>query len=142
MVHALFEAWRVLRVAGRLVDLRPAALNWSVEVVTPAGATTAGQLDYSPFLPTEAAANAAIAEIIETGRFEPESEVLFQYNYYWDSVDGMADYIAEKWSDSAILPDSVRTEAGRLRQRSPVPVQLRVIRTMHLASYRKPPPGS
>ena len=140
MVHALSEAWRVLRVAGKLVDLRPATSNWLVEVVTVAGATTAGQLDDTPFGPTEVAANAAIAEVVEAGRFEPESEVSFQYNYYWDSVGDMADYIAEKWSDSAVLPDSVRAEAGRRVQRSTVPAQLRVIRTMHLASYRKPLP--
>ena len=136
MVHALAEVWRILRPGGHLIDLRPIASESPVEVVTGAGTSLAGWLDTTPKVPSDKASDKAIIEAIKHGWFTEESATTFQYAYYWETVKEMHTFLEENWN-SAVLPDSVQTEADRLAYRLPGPVQIRVQRTMHLARYRK-----
>lgn len=137
MVHALVETWRVLRPGGQLIDLRPLASEWLVEVVGKDGVTLAGRIDQSPWTPNVVAANQAIAEVVERGWFTKKNRATFQYNYYWDTVEEMQTYVEANWTTVAVLPDSVRAKAGHLASLATGPVQIRVQRTMHLACYRK-----
>ncbi len=136
-VHALAETWRVLRVAGQLIDLRPLTSGWLVEVVGEDEATLAGRLDDTPRVGHNIASDKAVAEAVERGWFKKGSREFFQYNYYWDTVEEMREYIEVNWSSAAVLPDPVRAEVSRLAQLYLGSEQIRVQRTMLLASYRK-----
>ncbi len=137
MGHALTETWRILRPGGQLIDLRPLASEWLVEVVTQDGVTLAGRIDQSPWTPNVVAADQAIAEAVERGWFTKKSRATFQYNYYWDTAEEMQTYIEANWASVATLPDSVRAKASHLISLAAGPVQIRVQRTMLVASYYK-----
>ena len=137
MVHALAETWRVLRVGGRLVDLRPYASGWPLEILTRDSRLLAGPLDDSIWQPMDVACDKAIRETLRRGWFEEENEGSFEYTYYWDSVDGMAAYLKENWKKSARVPGSLLAKARRLEQAAGGPVQVRVRRSLSIVSYRK-----
>jgi hypothetical protein len=139
MVHALAETWRVLRPGGRLVDLRPYSTGWPLEVLAGEAVLLAGPLDDSIGIALDLASDDAIQEALDNGWFQPESSTTFEYNYYWDTVGGMHDFLKENWEESATVPDDVLTNARHLVQSTAHPVQIRIRRTMILASYRKLP---
>jgi len=137
MVHALAEVWRVLRADGHLIDLRPIAAQWPVEVVTATEASLAGWLDTTPKIPGDRTSDRAISEVVERGWFKEESATTFPFAYYWQTVEEMQAYLKVNWADSAVLPDPVRIEARRLAHLAGRPVQIRIQQTIHLARYRK-----
>lgn len=137
MVHALAESWRVLQVGGRLIDLRPYSSGWPVEIVSRDRQMLAGPLDDTIGLGVDIASDNAVLEAIQRGLLEKENEGTFEYAYYWDSVDEMNDFVKTKWCDSATVPDSVLSEARRLVQSTGGQAQVRIRRTMRIASYRK-----
>jgi len=136
-VHALAESWRVLEVGGRLIDLRPYSSGWPVEIVHRDTQVLAGPLDDSIGLGLDIASDNAVLEAVQRGWFEKENEGSFEYAYYWDSVDEMNEFVKENWRKSATVPDSVLSEARRLVQLTGEQVQIRIRRTMLIASYRK-----
>ena len=137
MVHALAESCRVLKVGGRLVDLRPYSSGWPLEVVTQDTQLLAGPLDDSIGLSADIASDDAVLEALQRGWFEVENKTSFQYTYCWDTVDGMHEFLKANWKESATVPDSVLSKARCLVQSAHKPVQIRIRRTMSLASYRK-----
>ena len=137
MVHALAEVWRVLRLGGYLIDLRPIASESPVEVMTSTKVSLAGRLDPTLKIPGDRASDKAIRKVVERGWFIEEMATTFQLAYYWKNVGEMAAYIKENWANSTVLPDPVRSEADGLAHLAIGPVQIRVQRTMHLARYRK-----
>jgi hypothetical protein len=137
MVHALAESWRVLKAGGRLIDLRPYSSGWPVEIVSRDTQMLAGPLDDSVGLGVDIASDNAVLEAVQSGWFEKENKGSFEYAYYWDSVDEMNEFVKEKWCNSATVPDSVLSEARRLVQLTGEQVQIRIRRTMLIASYRK-----
>jgi len=137
MVHALAESCRVLKTGGRLVDLRPYSTGWPLEVVTRDTQILAGPLDDTIGQSVDIASDDAILEALRRGWFQEEKKTSFQYAYYWDTVDDMHEFLKANWEESATVPDSVLSKAHRLVQRIDKPVQIRIRRTMSLASYRK-----
>ena len=137
MVHALAETWRVLKSGGRLVDLRPYSTGWPLEVLTGDAVLPAGPLDDSIGIALDLASDNAIQQSMDNGWFQEETKTSFEYTYYWDTVDGMHDYLQENWKKSATVPGDVLAKARRLAQSAAQPVQTRIRRTMILASYLK-----
>ncbi len=138
MVHALAETWRVLKPGGRLLDLRPYSTGWPLEVVTPDTQILAGPLDDSIGIDLDIASDNAIQEALQHGWFQEETSTTFDYTYYWDTVDDMHDFLQENWKKSATVPGALLSKAHRLVQSAGGPVQIRIRRTMTLASYTKP----
>jgi hypothetical protein len=137
MVHALGECWRVLRVGGRLIDLRPHVSGWPVEIVSPDTRILVGQLDDKAGISDDIASDVAVSEAVHRGWFERENEGFFEYAYYWDTVDEMNAYIETEWSNLVAVQGNVLSEARRLVQLTSEPVQIRIRRTMLIGSYRK-----
>jgi hypothetical protein len=137
MVHALAESRRVLKAGGRLIDLRPYSSGWPVEILSRGTQTLVGPLDDSIGLGVDIASDNAVLEAIQRGWFEKENEGSFKFAYYWDSVDGMNEFVKENWRKSATVPASVLAEARRLVQLTGEQVEVRIRRTMLVASYRK-----
>jgi hypothetical protein len=76
MVHALEEIRRVLQPAGTLIDLRPLAGRWPVDVVSRRETLRAGQVsDLQQGLEDDAAANRAMAKAAEDRWFVRGAEL-------------------------------------------------------------------
>ncbi len=138
MVHALAETWRVLKPGGRLIDLRPYSSGWPLEVFTLDTQILAGPLDDSIGIALDIASNNAILEALQNGWFQAETKTTFEYTYYWHTVDDMHDYLQENWQKSATVPEPILSKARRLVQSTTEPTQIRIRRSMTLASYRSP----
>jgi hypothetical protein len=137
MVHALEQTWRVLRVGGWLLDLRPLGTAWLLEVVGRGTRILVGHLDDGRGIEDDVASDVAIAGAVRRGWFEKEQETFLEYNYCWDTVDGMNAFIEEEWDDLAVVPNNVLADAHRLMPQAGEDAQIRVRRTMLLASYRR-----
>jgi len=113
MVHALEEIRRVLAPGGILLDLRPLADRWPVEVVTVDGVRVMGRLtDLPSGLADDEASNEAMQEVARRGWFVCEEEQIFPMFTYWDDPDEMAAYMAERWADFIKLEDVTFKAAG------------------------------
>src|SRR5689334_206395 len=137
MVHALAECWRVLIPDGLLIDLRPFAGNWPLDVVWGAHHQTAGPLDDSLERPDDQAANAAMAVALRAGWFVPERVTTFTFAWYWDSLDELEGYIAERWSTVIQMPPETRAAALQLLAAAGPGARLRFRRGMLLGCYRR-----
>src|SRR5512135_2006818 len=112
MVHALEEVRRVLAADGTMVDLRPLAAGWPVEVVSRRERRRAGEVeDLDAALQDDAAANQAMADAEAAGWYRRETEETFPFNYYWDSPEQMRDYMQEEWSDFASISEDTWNRA-------------------------------
>ncbi len=113
MVHALEEIHRVLAPGGILLDLRPLADRWPVEVMTADEVRVMGRLtDLPSGLADDEASNEAMKEVARRGWFVREEEHIFPMFTYWDDPDEMAAYIAERWADFIKLEDETFKAAG------------------------------
>ena len=122
MVDALSRARRWLRPYGVLIDLRPATeLVARVSVGTAAeGWTDTGTLDVEATRRTRyAAADGAVATALDRRWFALQSERTFDFSRYADSPDELRDYIAAKWRETRMGPqtharavESFRAQAG------------------------------
>jgi len=133
MVHALEETWRVLTPGGTLVDIRPYSNNPVVEIHAGQAVYQAGQIDDSPGLPADLAADHAVQTMVDRRAFVQLHETRFPLVYSWSSLDDMRTYITERWEDWANLPDEVLEKAGARIAASREPIRVRVLREMHLA---------
>jgi hypothetical protein len=77
MVHALSEVHRVLTPGGVLIDLRPVADRWPVEVVTADQNWVAGQMEDLLQLSDDAASHEALAQAAQKGWFYQEAAQSF-----------------------------------------------------------------
>jgi hypothetical protein len=138
MVHALTECWRILIFGGRLIDLRPYKSEWPVEIVSRDTRILAGRLDENKNgLSDDEASDNAISEVIQRGWFKEERKELFEYAYYWDTVDQMNEYVKTEWNNSAIMPENVLSNAQHIARVAGEQVQIRIRRIMLIARYRK-----
>jgi ubiquinone/menaquinone biosynthesis C-methylase UbiE len=113
MVHALNEIQRVLIPRGVLIDLRPLADHWAVEVASARQVIETGRVEDLPIgLEDDEAANNSVAQSEVNGWFTRESEETFPFYYSWDSPREMEQYISEEWENFIGLDDSVK-EATR-----------------------------
>ena len=137
MVHALQEIWRVLLPNGQLIDLRPRATNWPLEVVVDGQVMIAGKVDNAPFVPDDSAAERAIKAAVRERQFSLEQQASFDCASYWNTLEDMLTYYAESESPPLTIPDDVLQAARKFtataRQESKVHVRM----SMDLARYRK-----
>jgi hypothetical protein len=107
MVHALEEIRRVLVRDGILIDLRPLADGWPIEVITARGREQAGRVTDPPqALEEDAAANDAMARGEQAGLLRRDREELFPFHYTWDSPREMQEYLEQEWEDFAGIEEA------------------------------------
>jgi hypothetical protein len=113
MVHALAEIRRVLAPNGILIDIRPFADHWPVEVASSRGFKAVGRVDDLPEqVNVDVASNEAMTEVESRGWFIREQAEFFSFLYSWDTPSEMEEYVAEDWTDFARLSDDAK-EATR-----------------------------
>lgn len=99
-MHALDEVRRVLAPDGVLIDLRPLANNWRVEVVSLREVKRTGRVEDLPVQTDgDVAANAAMQEVEKRGWFKREQDELFPFFYSWDTPSEMEEFVDDDWSD-------------------------------------------
>ncbi len=138
MVHALNEIRRVLVPDGIILDLRPLLDRWPVEVAWHAGNREVGRaVDLQEPLSDDAAANAAMRALMDTGDLKREREELFPLFYYWDAPKEMQAYIADEWSDVIRVEDKVWQELGTSWATANAEARVRLRMKMLITRYRK-----
>jgi hypothetical protein len=109
MVHALDEIHRVLTPEGTLIDLRPLADRWPVEVISSRGSKETGRVeDLVVQVDSDVAANEAMSEAETRGWFRREQEEFFPFFYSWDTPSEMEEYISEEWTDFGTLNENTK----------------------------------
>ena len=107
MVHALSEIRRLLVPDGILIDLRPLADRWPIEVVSSREVKAAGRLtDLEIGLEDDRSANESMIQAKSQGWFLREQEEFFPFFYYWDSPNEMKEYMDESWSEYLTIDES------------------------------------
>lgn len=109
MVHALSEIRRVLVPDGILIDLRPIADRWAIEVFSARETRETGHVTDLPLgLEDDEAANKAMREAEAKGWFQCESETFFPLHYVWDTASEMEKWVDEEWENFIGLDEDVR----------------------------------
>lgn len=109
MVHALAEIQRVLVPDGTLIDIRPLADRWQVEVASASDIEETGRVtDLPEQVNGDAAANQAMREAEERGWFRREQEDFFPFFYSWDAPSEMEKFVVEEWADFIGLDEETK----------------------------------
>lgn len=109
MVHALEEIRRVLAPDGILIDLRPLADNWRVEVVSLREVKRTGRVEDLPVQTDgDLAANEAMQAVEKRGWFKREQDELFPFFYSWDTPSEMEEFVDDDWSDFVGVEEDTR----------------------------------
>ena len=109
MVHALEEARRVLVPDGVLIDIRPLAERWPIEVVSARGVNETGRVNDLPEqVNADVASNKALADAEARGLFRREQEELFPFFYSWDTPSELEEFIADDWADFIALDEETK----------------------------------
>jgi hypothetical protein len=109
MVHALDEIRRVLVPDGNLIDLRPLADRWPVEVISSNGFKETGRVDDLPEqVSGDVASDKAMQEVETRGWYAREDEEFFPFFYSWDTPSEMEEFVDDDWSDFIGLSDEDR----------------------------------
>lgn len=140
MVHALKETWRVLAPDGCLVDLRPLAGKFPLEVVSHDEVNLAGFVDDTAEIPIDTACSESLEKVSQQGWFQREREASFDYLWYWDDVDEMNDYMKENWDPTPIVPKKVFSRAHQLLTSSGDGARVRLRMKLTISRYRKNSP--
>ena len=140
MVHALYEAWRVLVPQGILFDLRPLSNDMPLEILFSGGCESAGLVDLSPDIEHDIAADQAINIAVSEGIFKELKSEVFDYRYYWNNVEEMKADLDEEWKDDVILPDEVLQRAFFLFNNHPGQSRVRFPLQMKLGKFVKQEP--
>ncbi len=80
-MHALKEAWRVLKPDGSMVDVRPLCVDVPLEVVYDNNSMPAGIVDLSPDIGRDVASDKALAAVIEKRLFYEEQLEFFGFGF-------------------------------------------------------------
>jgi SAM-dependent methyltransferase len=138
MVHALDEIRRVLAPDGILIDLRPLAGRWPVEVASSRESREVGRASDMPAgLEDDRAANESIAQAAAQGWFAREREESFPFFYYWDSPKEMQEYIDEDWEDFVTIDEEVWKNIRSIWAVADADARLRVRVRMLITRWRK-----
>jgi hypothetical protein len=109
MVDALSEIRRVLVPDGILIDMRPLADRWPVEVASSRGVTESGRVEDLPEqIGGDVASNQAMQDVESRGWFRRESEKYFPFFYSWDTPSELERFVDEDWSDFIRLGEGDR----------------------------------
>src|SRR5215211_1212591 len=109
MVHALSEIRRVLVPDGILIDMRPLAERWQIEVASATESKETGRvMDLPEQINGDHAANHAMKEAERRGWFAPDAEEFFPFFYSWDTPSEMEEFIEEDWADFIDLSEEAK----------------------------------
>lgn len=138
MVHALEEIRRTLVPGGTLIDLRPLADRWPVEVVANGAAREIGRLvDLSAGLADDESANNAIALAKDWGWFSRQAEDVFSIYLYWDNPPELFEQVTVKWENFVAIEDDVRKAVVAAWKKAGPDRALRVKVKMLLTRWKK-----
>lgn len=98
MVHALHRAHGLLVPGGCLVDLHPTPADAFVEV----GAVAIGPLSADEARRRHAAAEAALATVVNEGLFAVDGVREFPFHTYGESIAALRGHVHATWRDSRI----------------------------------------
>ena len=108
-MHALEEIRRVLVPDGILIDLRPLADNWRVEVVSLREVKRTGRVEDLPVQTDgDLAANEVMQVVEKRGWFKREQDELFPFFYSWDTPSEMEEFVDDDWSDFVGMEEATR----------------------------------
>jgi hypothetical protein len=82
MVHALKEAWRVLRPGGVMIDARPLCIDVPLEIIYRGGIESAGMIVASLEVDKDIAADKAIENVLVEQLYHEEKVEFFDFTYY------------------------------------------------------------
>jgi hypothetical protein len=137
MVHALYEAWRVLVSGGILIDLRPICIDVPLEIIASSGSESAGLVDMSPEIDKDIASDAAIQTVINDGLYIKEFEESFDFAYYWNTIREFTADLDERWKDEIILPKEVLKQGRVLYKKHPDGARVRIRIRLTLLKFTK-----
>jgi hypothetical protein len=138
MVHALNEIRRVLAPDGVLIDLRPLADHWPVEVVSLREVKRTGRvLDLPEQTHGDIASNEAMREVEQHGWFTREQEELFSFMYSWDTPREMEEFVNEEWQDFIDLDDETKRATRAAWAVADADGRVRVRMNIWIARWRK-----
>lgn len=134
MVHALNEAWRVLRQDGILIDSRPIHANITLESVTDEESTLLRR--YTREIPDidDKAADSAMALAVDENKFQFIDSAAFEYVKFYDNGTELLEYNAGRHTPFE-HPDNVVRQI-KLADSNP-DMTLRVGNPMLLKTYRR-----
>jgi hypothetical protein len=138
MVHALTEIRRVLVSDGILIDLRPIADHWPVEVVSLREVKRTGRVQDLPEQTNgDVASNESIQQAERGGLFKREQEELFSFTYSWDTPSEMEEFVKEEWQDFFDLDDETRRATRAAWAVADADSRVRIRMSMWIARCRK-----
>ncbi len=138
MVHALNEIHRVLAPGGILIDLRPLADNWQIEVASRREVKEAGRVtDLAVGLGDDRAANDSVKQAETHKRFAREREEFFPFFYYWDSPNEMKGYMDEEWAGFVEIDEETWRNIRALWAIADADARLRVRVKMLITRWKK-----
>lgn len=97
MVDALRETWRVLKPGATMIDLRPVATDVPIEVIVADRVSPMGTVDGTPGIEDDAASERAIDLVVSEGLFQLREKGYFDFHYYWDDLDELAEDFENNW---------------------------------------------
>lgn len=137
MVHALYEAQRVLHPNGIILDLRPAPVHRRVGIQSEAGYREVGVMREN--LEDDYAANRAVKQVLREGLFNSERFVQFNCNRVLDSLNEFRIWLAD-FEERGRIPAQVQlldrveraypTIPGRKKIIVSAPLMLRRLRNL------------
>ena len=137
MVHALERIWGALRPGGLLVDVRPVAARWPLEILADGQGIRAGRIDDSPNVVDDQAADVAIRTAVRRRFFRPTARATFPFDYIWDSVAEMSEYVTANWEGCAVLQSDLLARAYSLERGFHGEKRVRITMRMIMRTYLK-----
>jgi hypothetical protein len=138
MVHALEEIRRVLVPDGILIDVRPLADNWRVEVASLREIKRTGRVEDLPEQTNgDLASNAAMQDVEKRGWFKREQDELFPFFYSWDTPSEMEAFVDDDWSDFVGMTEDTRRATRSAWAVADADSRVRVRVEVWIARWRK-----
>ncbi len=134
MVHALKEAWRVLRKNGILIDLRPLHDNITLEIMQDEEAILVTRYARESLLVNDEVADETIARVIGENMFQHQASAAFEYVKIYDTWEELSEFNAARNPPIEYADEIV--EKIKLADTRP-DIALRVGNPMQLKTYRR-----
>jgi hypothetical protein len=141
MVDALREIWTVLESGGTLLDLRPELATLPLEVVSGDVAQRVGVMDARGAADRDLAADRAMETAVSSGLYAPLGSGTIEVKSYWDNAQELDAYVQSSGRATGFVPAVAELEEAReaWAREHGAPAQLRSVRPLKLATYRKVP---
>jgi len=138
MVHALSEIKRVLVPDGILIDMRPLADNWRVEVASLREIKRTGRVTDLPDQTNgDVASKAAMLEVEKRGWFRREQDELFPFIYSWDTPSEMEEFVNDDWKDFIDLDEDTKRTTRSAWAIADADCRVRIRMNVWIARWRK-----